>query len=139
MNVNQLFVGMHYVRKKLIRKNQNLLLNFGYVSLFSKSSSFLTACWLSIFVSTSGQRFQSPGVFRRKTENISVCKFGTSLHIFRSDGKLFHLDKQSERLDFQISKKSKYTCLITTSNARNNRRNDRSRFLEKLKQAILTK
>ena len=38
MNVNWLFiaVGMHYVQKKLIRENQNLLLNCGYFSLFSK-------------------------------------------------------------------------------------------------------
>ena len=41
----------------------------------------------------------STWVFRRKTENINICKFWTSLHICRSDGKLFHPDKQSERLD----------------------------------------
>ena len=35
--------------------------------------------------------------------------------------------------------KNKYTCLIMTSNTRNNRRNDRSKFLEKLKQTIPTK
>ena len=37
------------------------------------------------------------------------------------------------------SQKNKYTYLIMTSNARNNRSNDRSNFLEKLKQAIRTK
>ena len=38
MNGNWLFVavGMHYVQKKLIRENYNLLLNCGYFSLFSK-------------------------------------------------------------------------------------------------------
>ena len=37
---------------------------------------------------------------------------------------------------FQITK---CTCLIITSNARNNGENGRSKFLEKLKQAIPTK
>ena len=32
--------------------------------------------------------------------------------------------------------KHKYTCLIMASNARNNTRNDTSKFLEKLKQAF---
>ena len=32
--------------------------------------------------------------------------------------------------------KNKYTYLVMTSNARNNRQNDRSKFLEKLKQAV---
>ena len=35
--------------------------------------------------------------------------------------------------------KNKYTCLIMTSNSRNNRQNDKSKFLGKLKQAIPTK
>ena len=35
--------------------------------------------------------------------------------------------------------KNKYTCLTMTSNGRNNRLNDRSKFLENLKQAIPTK
>ena len=52
---------------------------------------------------------------------------------------------QMENCSIQINKvknwtfrfqKNKYTCLIITSNARNHRRNDRSEFLEKLKQAI---
>ena len=120
----------------------------GIFHFLAKSSTFLTECWLSTFVSTSGQRLQSPRVFRRKTENINVCKFWTSLHVFRSDGKLSHPDKQSEILDIQISNQSinqsinqsnKYTCLIMTSNAWNNRRNDRRKFVEKLKQAIPTK
>ena len=55
---------------------------------------------------------------------------------------------QMENCSIQINKvkdltfrfqKNKCTCLIMTSNARNNRRNGRSKFLEKLKQAIPTK
>ena len=55
---------------------------------------------------------------------------------------------QIENCSIQINKvkdwtfrfqKNKCTCLIMTSNARNNRRNGRSKFLEKLKQAIPTK
>ena len=38
-----------------------------------------------------------------------------------------------------IFQKNKCTCLIMTSSARNNRRNDRSKVLEKLKQAFPTK
>ena len=34
---------------------------------------------------------------------------------------------------------NKYTCLKMTKNPRNNRQNDRSKFLEKLKQAIPSK
>ena len=56
-NVDWLFVAMHYVPEKLIRKNENLLLNFGYFSLFRKV--FLTACWLSIFMSTSTEALKS--------------------------------------------------------------------------------
>ena len=41
MDVNWLFVGMHYVQKKLIRKTQNLFLNFGYFSLFSNVQDLL--------------------------------------------------------------------------------------------------
>ena len=112
----------------------------GIFHFSARSSTFLSAFWLSIFVLTSGQKFQSPaGVFRRKTENINVCKFWTSLHIFRSDRKSSHPDKQSERLEIYISKKNKYTCLIMASNARNNRGNDRSKYLEKLKEVIPTK
>ena len=55
---------------------------------------------------------------------------------------------QMENCSIQINKvkdwtfifqKNKCTCLIITSNARNNRINDRRKFLEKLKQGILTK
>ena len=61
------------------------------------SSNFLTACWLSIFMSTSRQRFQScAGVFRRKTE-ITNYLFWSFLQIFESDPKLSHLDQQSEK------------------------------------------
>ena len=55
---------------------------------------------------------------------------------------------QMENCSTQINKvkggtfrfqKNKCTCLIMTSNARNNRINDRSKFLEKLKQAVPAK
>ena len=59
-------------------------------------------------MSDYGQRFESPaGAFKRKTGNINVCTFWSSLQIFGSDAKLSHLDQQSERLDIQISKKTK--------------------------------
>ena len=59
-------------------------------------------------MSDYGKRFESPaGAFKRKTGNINVCTFWSSLQIFGSDAKLSHLDQQSERLDIQISKKKK--------------------------------
>ena len=88
-------------------------------------------------MSTSGRRFQSPGVFRKITENINVYKFWTSLHISRSKMKIVPSIQINKVKDwtFRFLKK-KNTCLIMTSNARNNRQNYRSKFLEKLKQAV---
>ena len=65
-------------------------------------------------MSDYGKRFESPaGAFKRKTGNINVCTFWSSLQIFGSDAKLSHLDQQSERLDIQISKKKKKKkCLL---------------------------
>ena len=85
------------------------------ISHFSAgSSTFLTACWLSIFMSTSRQRFQScAGVFRRKTE-ITNYLFWSFLQIFESDPKLSHLDQQSEKGWTFRSFKNKYVCLIMT-------------------------
>ena len=63
-------------------------------------------------------------------------------------GFLCAIADQIENCSIQISKvkdwtfrfqKNKYTCLIMTRDTRNNRKNDVSKFLEKLKQAIPTK
>ena len=79
-------------------KYLKVTLNFGHFS--ARSSTILIACWLSIFVSTvciqivswidiSAQKFKRPaGVFQRKTENINVYTFWSSLQIFGSDLKL---------------------------------------------------
>ena len=64
MNLNWLFIDveMHYVKKKLTSEL------WTYFS--ARSSNFLTTCWLSIFMSTSRQRFQShASVWIIKTEN----------------------------------------------------------------------
>ena len=120
MNVNWLFiaVGMHYVQNKLIWENQNFLLNCGYFSLSARSSTFLTACWLSIYMSTSILRFRShASVFRRKTESTNDT-FQYYLQIFGSNSKLSHLDQQSEN-DWKFRFfKNKYVCLIMAGNDR---------------------
>ena len=118
MNVNWLFiaVGMHYVQKKLIRENQNLLLKCGYFSLFSKVQHLLDSMLAVNFMSTYRQRFQShASVFRRKTESTNYT-FQSYLQIFGSDSKLSHLDQQSEKdWTFRFFK-NKYVCLIMTDN-----------------------
>ena len=100
----------------------------------------MTTCWLSIFVSVSGQRFQSPAwVFRRKTENINVCKVSTSLHICRSNGNCSIQINKVKDWTFRFQKNKCTLYQYTLSNARNNRINYRSKFLEKFKQVIPTK
>ena len=87
-------------------------------------------------MSVFGQRFQSPAwVFRRKSENINACKFC----IFA--GQLENRSIQRCKVkDWTFRfQKTNCTCLIMTSNARNNRKNGRSKFLEKVKLAIPTK
>ena len=73
-------------------------------------------------------------------------KLKTSMYV--KFGLLCIFADQMENCFIQINKvkdwtfrfqKDKCTCLIMASNAANNRRNDRSKFLEKLKQAIPTK
>ena len=88
MDVRRLVVGMHYVQKKLIRKNQNLPPNSRIFHFLTRSRTFLTACWLSIFMSTksresvlwidrSEQRFQSSvGAFRKKLKTSMYVHFG---------------------------------------------------------------
>ena len=52
------------------------------------------------WIDRSEQRFQSSaGAFRKKTENTYVCTLWSSLQIFGSDSKLFHLDQESEKLE----------------------------------------
>ena len=110
MNVNQLFVGMHYIQNKLTRRKQNLFLNVGYFLFFSKVQHLLESMVAVNFY----VRFKGPAwVFRKKVENINVCTFWSFLQIFRSDSKF----SQSGRLEIQISK-NKYARLIVTDNTR---------------------
>ena len=70
MNLNWLFiaVGMNYVQKKL-NKGKLELTSELWTYFSARSITFLTSCWLSIFMSTSRQRFQShASLFRIKTE-----------------------------------------------------------------------
>ena len=73
-----LFIVMYCVYNKLLRKNWNLPLNFRYFHFSTRSSTFLTACWLAIFfsikprqtvlqINRSGMQFQSyAGDLKRK-------------------------------------------------------------------------
>ena len=70
MNLNWWFiaVGMHYVQK-ILNKGKLELTSELWTYFSARSSNFLTSRWLSIFMSTSRQRFQShASVFRIKTE-----------------------------------------------------------------------
>ena len=119
---------------------------------FSATSTiFLTSWWLS----TSRQRLQShANFFRRKTESTNYT-FYSYLKIFESDSKMSRLNQQSENdWTFRLFK-NKYICLKMTGNDRLekvtsfpwigqnfkacHKRDDRSKFLERLKQTIPTK
>ena len=88
----------------------------GVFHFSARSSTFLTAFLLSVFMSTEsnwsetwtdrfGQRPQSPvAIFRRKTESINVYTFWFSLQISRSNSKLYHLD-QGRESHINLSKK----------------------------------
>ena len=66
----------------------------------------------------SGQWFQSPsGVFRRKTENINVNTFWSSLQIFRLNLNVPNLDQESERPEIKLSKKQ--ICLLKMLDLKN--------------------
>ena len=119
---------------------------------FSATSTiFLTSWWLS----TSRQRLQShANFFRRKTESTNYT-FYSYLQIFESDSKMSRLNQQSQNdWTFRLFK-NRYICLKMTGNDRLekvtsfpwigqnfkacHKRNDRSKFLERLKQTIPTK
>ena len=140
MNVDCLFVGMHYVQKKLIRKNQNGLVNFVYFSLFSKVQHFLDSMLAVTFCVNFWTTVPKSllGFFEEKLKTSIYVHFGL-LCTFSDQKKNYpiHISKVKGRT-FRFQQ-NKYTCLIITNNTRNNRTNDRSKFMEKLKQAIPTK
>ena len=99
MNVNWLFIvaRMHYVKKDLIRENQNLLLNCGYFSIFSKVQHLLdNMLAVNFYFKLQTEVSKSCWCFWKKTESITYT-FWCYLQIFGSDSKLPHLDQQSEK------------------------------------------
>ena len=62
------------------------------------------------WIDRSGKRFQNPDeFFRGKIENINVYPFWLLCKLFRSNLTLFNLDKESERLEINLSKNI-YAC-----------------------------
>ena len=120
MNGNWLFVavGMHYVQKKLIRENYNLLLNCGYFSLFSKVYHLLDSMLaINFYVNLKTEVPKSCQCFQKKTESTNYT-FQSYLQIFGSDSKLSHLDQQIEKdWTFRFFT-NKYVYLIMTGNDR---------------------
>ena len=78
------------------------------------------------------------GFFEEKLKTSVYVHFGL-LYTFSDQKKNYpiHISKVKGRT-FRFQQ-NKYTYLIITNNTRNNRTNDRSKFMEKLKQAIPTK
>ena len=114
MNVSWLLVGMHFLQKKLIRKIQNLLLNFEYFLLFRKMQHLLDTLAVSFYVNLWTEVPKSCQGFQKKTENINVCTFLYSLP--SAGSKLSHLNQKRKDWTFRFQKK-KYACLIMTGNA----------------------
>ena len=104
--------------KKKLNKGKLELTSELWTYFSARSSTFLTSCQLSVFMSTSRQRFQShASVFRIKTKTTNYT-FQSYLQIFGSDSKLPHLDQQKENdWTFRFFN-NRYVCLITTGNDR---------------------
>ena len=132
MNVNWLLVGIHYVQKKLIMKNLNLFLNFGYFSPFSKvqhlidiilTVNFCVRLWTEVPKSCLG-------FLEEKLKTSRYANFGLlCTFAYQIENCSIQIKKVKDRT-FRFQK-NKCTCLIMTGNARNNRRNDGSKVLKK--------